>query len=279
MGDGDGTSREKVTLHGAPETMLATLYGRALDSRAPVPVLGDDEADRTVRRIDYDFRRTGMTRTSAAGVALRAKLLDDWTAEFLERHPVCTVLHLACGLDSRVRRIGPGPSVRWVDVDLPEVVDLRRRLVPRPAGDYRVIGASVTDPRWLGEVPADRPAVVVFEGLSMYLRKEDGKRLVQAVTGRFPAGELLFDAFSSLGIRLQKLVPLVRHAEATLYWAVDDPAELEGWHEGLRCLDAVRAFDAPGIARRLSPAGKLGVWAMVRTPGWRDVARLLRYGF
>ncbi|MFI1970036.1 polyketide synthase [Streptomyces cinnamoneus] len=270
--------REKVTLHGAPETMLATLYGRALDSRAPCPVLGDEEAARAVARIDYDFRRTGITRINAAGIALRAKLLDDWTAEFLADHPTATVLHLACGLDTRPHRLAPPPTVRWVDVDYPEVVALRDRLLPRPPGDYRVIGASVTDGRWLGEVPADRPTVTVFEGLSMYLRKEDGKRLVQGVTGRFPSGQLLFDCFSGLGIRLQKLVTPVRRAGATLHWAVDDPDELEGWHEGLRCVDVLRSVDMPEVDK-LPPAGKLGLWVMTRTPGWRNVARIVRYEF
>ncbi len=228
--------------------------------------------------IDYDFRRTGISRSGAAGIALRARTLDGWTAEFLAEHPTATVLHLACGLDSRVLRIAPPPTVRWVDVDYPEVVELRERLVPPPSGDYRLLGASVTDEGWYEEVPADRPTVVVFEGLSMYLRKEDGKRLVQRVTGRFPSGQLLFDSFSSLGIRLQKLVTPVRHAGARLHWAIDDPDELEGWHRGLRCVDVLRAVDLPDTDR-LPPAGKLGMWVMARTPGWRDISRIMRYEF
>ena len=50
--------REKITLTGAPETMLATLYCRALDSEDPRSVLHDREAARAVARIDYDFERT-----------------------------------------------------------------------------------------------------------------------------------------------------------------------------------------------------------------------------
>ncbi len=114
--------REKITLTGAQETMLATLYGRALDSRSPNSILHDDEADKAVQRIDYDFRKTGIKGTSAAGVALRAKQLDEWTSEFLAHHKEATVLHLACGLDTRVQRLHPPSSVRWLDVDHPEVI-------------------------------------------------------------------------------------------------------------------------------------------------------------
>ena len=271
--------REKITLSGAQETMLATLYSRALDCRARDPVLGDQEAVRAVRRIDYDFRRTGMTATTAAVIAVRAKRFDDWTAEFLADQPRATVLHLACGLDTRVHRLRPPATTRWIDVDYPEVLELRERLLPRPAAaDYRTIGASVTDEGWLERVPADRPTVILFEGLSMYLRKEEGKRLVQRTAGRFPSGRLLFDCLGSLGIWSQKLVPAIRNAGATLSWAVDDPREIEGWHPGLVCMDAPRGLAMPDN-RKVPRPGRWAIWLMARLPVVRDVSRNLRYRF
>ncbi|WP_119726676.1 class I SAM-dependent methyltransferase [Thermomonospora amylolytica] len=270
--------QERVDLTGAPETMLATLYGRALDSRSPRPVLGDRQADRVVRRIRYDFRRTGVRGTAAAGVALRARRLDDWTREFLAAHREATVLHLGCGLDSRVDRIDPPPSVRWVDVDYPEVIELRHRLLPERTGDYRTIAASVTGDAWLEQVPADRPAMAVFEGLTMYLHEHEGRRLIERITGRFPGGELLFDAYGPLGIRLQKLVPAVRRAGARLHWGIADPYEIETWHPGLTCLDALRSVDMPGLDE-LPPAGRLQMRILAHLPGFRDIGWILRYRF
>jgi O-methyltransferase involved in polyketide biosynthesis len=269
--------REKITLTGAQETMLATLYARALDSRAANSVLHDDEADRAIRRIDYDFAKTGIKATTAVGVAARGKTLDDWTREFLAGHPNATVLHLACGLDTCVHRLGPPASVRWVDVDYPEVIELRERLLPTPAGDYRMVGSSVTSDEWLEQVPADRPTVAVFEGLSMYLTKEAGKRLVQRITGRFPSGQLLFDCYGSFGIKLQKWVPAVRRSGATLHWGIDDPAELEGWHDGLKCRGSLRSVEV-GLDH-MSAAGRMSMRTMAHLPGFRDVGRILRYSF
>lgn len=277
-GDRGVMNRERVTLTGPQETLLATLYSRALDSRERHSVLRDHWAETAVARIDYDFRRTGINRATAAGVALRGRLLDDWTARFLAEHPGATVLHLACGLDTRAHRLGPPSGTRWYDVDHPEVLDLRARLLPPPAGDYHLIGASVTDDAWLDEVPADRPVAAVFEGLTMYLRKEDGKRLVQRIAARFPSGELLFDCYGSLGIRLQRLVPAVRNSGSTLHWGIDDPYELEGWHDGLRCLDAVRSVDTPRLVGFPVP-GRWSLRVMSHLPGVRDVGRILRYAF
>lgn len=178
--------QEKVTLRGAQETTVATVYGKALDNRSANPILRDHVADAAVRRMDYDFRRTGINAVSAAGVALRAKVLDDWVREFLAEHTEATVLNLACGLDPRVHRIDPSGGVRWVDVDFPDVLDLRGRLLPERSGDYRTIGSSVTEDGWLREVPDDRPTAAVFEGLTMYLSEMDGKALLQRLAGRFP---------------------------------------------------------------------------------------------
>lgn len=271
-------NREKITLHGVPETMLFTLYARALDSRSPAPVLGDTEAARIVPGIDYDFRRVGMGRLIAAGIALRALQLDIWTREFLAHHREATVLHLACGLDTRAHRIDRPPAVRWIDVDLPEVLAIREHLLPRPSGDYRMLAASVTEDAWLAEVPADRPTLVVFEGLSMYLRKEEGRRLVRRLVDRFPSGQLLFDCYNSLAVRMGALLPPIRRTGATFHWAIDDPGELEGWAPGLRCLDAVRGNELPGV-ERLPWAARSGAQVMARVPVVRDLGRLLRFGF
>ncbi|MEU5615091.1 class I SAM-dependent methyltransferase [Streptomyces sparsogenes] len=270
--------REKITLSGTQETMLATLYGRALDSRSPHSVLGDRTAQEAVERVAYDFGKTGMTETTAVGIALRAKQLDDWAAAFLAENPKANVLHLACGLDTRVHRLAPSPSVRWLDVDYPDVIDLRRQLLPQPDGSYQMIASSVTEEGWLRDVPDDRPTVAIFEGLTMYLREEEAKRLIQRITERFPSGQLLFDVYGSLGIRLQKMVPAVRNAGATLHWGLDDPHEVEAWHNGLALLDAVRSVDMPGMDA-MPTSGRIGMKVMAHLPGFKDVGRILRYRF
>lgn len=64
------------------------------------------------------------------------------------------MLHL--GFDTRVYRIDPGPKVSWIDVDLPDVIELREKLYPERDG-YRRIGASVTDHQPVAKLEDDRP--------------------------------------------------------------------------------------------------------------------------
>jgi O-methyltransferase involved in polyketide biosynthesis len=118
----------------------------------------------------------------------------------------------------------------------------------------------------------------VFEGLKMYLTKEQGHSLIQRITSRFPSGKLLFDVYGTLGIKLQKLVPAVRNARATLLWGVDDPREIETLHPSLECLDALRSVDLPGLDK-LPLSGRINVAVVARIPKLRDAGRILRFRF
>ncbi len=108
-----GDKKISVALTGAPQTMLATLYAKALDADAENSLLGDVLARDAVRRIDYDWRRTSVTPGNAAGVTNRTVHFDKWAREFLARHDRATVLHIGCGLDSRAFRLEPGPGIEW----------------------------------------------------------------------------------------------------------------------------------------------------------------------
>jgi O-methyltransferase involved in polyketide biosynthesis len=161
-------SIDKIRLTPEKETMLGTLYARALESRSPNPLLHDEHAEHVVSMIDYDFSKLGVSAVVVTSVALRARQFDHWTAAYLAQHPDAVVLHLGCGLDSRVYRVDPPPTVSWFDVDYPDVIELRQRLYPSRES-YRMIGSSVIAFGWLENVPRDRPAIIVAEGLSIIL--------------------------------------------------------------------------------------------------------------
>jgi O-methyltransferase involved in polyketide biosynthesis len=259
-------------------TNLATLYGRALDARSERPVLGDPTAEDVVARIDYDFAKFRIGRAEALGIAARGKVFDLAVQDFIARHDECTVVHLGAGMDSRVYRLDPPASVRWFDVDFPEVVELRRQLYPERAGTT-VIGSSVTDPAWPAAVPADRPTLVVAEGLTMYLPPAEGRALFRRVVERFPSGEVFFDAYSTLGVRLQKTNAIVRRAGATLRWGIDDPHELA--EVGLTL---VSAKTAEGFVPReawaaLQPVPRLAYRLALMVPVLRNMGKLLWYRF
>jgi O-methyltransferase involved in polyketide biosynthesis len=153
---------DRGVLEGPPQTMLATLYAKALDADAEQSILADQYAKAAVARIDYDWAKTTITPRRAPSVAVRTAHFDNWTRQFLAVHDEATVLHVGCGLDARVYRLNPGPGARWYDIDYPDVIALREQVYPGRA-NYQLLSASVTDPSWLAEIPADRPALFLGE--------------------------------------------------------------------------------------------------------------------
>ena len=200
---------EKIKLTSAQEqeTYLPTLYGKALDNRSADPIQGDKFADEVVRRIDLDFDKKfkSIAEGGAVTLPMRAKHLDSWVREFLESHISATVLNLGCGLDSRVFRIDPPATVRWYDVDLPDVVELRKRLYPE-RHNYQLVASSVTDLVWLDNIPGDRPIVVVAEGLMQYLPRQEAGTFLTRLTEQFPSGQIVFDAYGSLTTKVLRRI-------------------------------------------------------------------------
>ncbi|MEU7633679.1 class I SAM-dependent methyltransferase [Nocardia sp. NPDC049220] len=274
MSDGE---KVHVDLIGAPQTMLATLYAKALDADFPKPILGDQYAKAIVERIDYDWKKTTITAHTAPAVTTRTAHFDNWARQFLASHPEAVVLHLGAGLDSRFFRLNPGPGVEWYDVDYPDVATLRERLYPRRE-HYHVVSASVTDPGWLAGIPDDRPALIVGEGLTMYLTDAEGIALLRRVVEHCATGELQFDAFNSLGIKSQWSNAVVRRSGSRLHWAINGPDDIVAAVPGLQLVDRVSPFDsdtfaqAPGVYRVL---GKV----MSLVPSLRYMAQYHRYTF
>jgi O-methyltransferase involved in polyketide biosynthesis len=268
---------ERVDLTGARETLLMTLYGKALESRLPNSLLQDRFADEAVRRIDYDFSRLKVDGNLGLGFAIRAKTLDLCVADFLARYPDAIVLNLGCGLDTRIFRLDPLPGVDWFDVDYSEVIELRRSLYP-PRDCYHLVASSVIEPDWLAVVPRNRPAMVLAEGLSPYLPADEGPRLFARLVSHLAGGELMFDAYSRFGLKLMRLNPAIKATGSEVHWAIEDPRELERAAPKLRFVGEIPSYK-PQQGARLSWSARLfvGLWRLI--PAMRKVGRLLRYRF
>ncbi len=269
--------RIPVDLHGPPQTMLATLYAKALDADAPRSILNDHFAKAAVAQIDYDWDLTTITPLRAPSVAVRTAHFDNWTRQFLAVHEQAVVLHVGCGLDARVYRVDPGPGVRWYDVDYPDVIGLRERVYPGRA-NYRMLPASVTDPSWPADIAADGPTLFIGEGLTMYLSKDDGLALLRRVVDRFPSGELQFDAFNTFGIRTQWINAVVRRSGSTLQWGIDGPGDIVDAVAGVRLLVWESVFDSDTFDL-VSPVARRVGRVMAVVPVLRTMAQYHRYAF
>jgi O-methyltransferase involved in polyketide biosynthesis len=273
--------RVHVELSGPPQTMLDMVYAKALDADSERPVLGDTYAKQLISKVDYDPRTSPITkqrRRQVFSITVRGAQFDIWVREFLQANPRAVVLHLGCGLDSRVFRVDPGPDVEWFDVDFPDVIALREQFYPT-RDHYHVVAASVTDPAWLDDIPTDRPVLLLAEGVSMYLEERDGVDLLRRVVERFPSGELQLDFWSRFGTKaMRKNNTVVRWSGSTLGWSVDGPEDIVAAVPGVRALKAISIFDAE-TAQRLPKGIRRFTRVASHTPVLRKLVGLHRYAF
>ncbi|TGA96253.1 class I SAM-dependent methyltransferase [Streptomyces sp. MZ04] len=188
----DGRKRN-AELDGVAETTLWTLHHRALAARNPGSALTDPKAIEVIDAVDYPFERRFGTGGwgLAQGMAVRARCYDRVVRRFLDDHPDGTVVSLGEGLETQFWRVDNG-RVRWLGVDLPEVAELRQRLLP-DAPRHRTLSCSATDAGWMDEVDASRGVLIIAQGMLMYLPLDVVHRLIEACAVRFPGAELVFD--------------------------------------------------------------------------------------
>jgi len=229
-------------------TLFLTLCGRALDNRSPRPVLGDRMADEIVRKLDYDAARFRLSASPIINIAHRAKKLDEVAQAFLNRHPEAVALDLGAGLDTRMSRITVPPAADWYDVDFAEVIEARQRLIPERANAHG-IGTDLTDPTWLTVVPADRPAVIVADGLLAFLPPHHMIALLNRLIDHFPFGEIAFNGYSRFAIwaakhyhGTQSVADLIKSP------GFDDPHEPERWNSRLRLVREILLTREPEVA-------------------------------
>ncbi|KAI0147225.1 S-adenosyl-L-methionine-dependent methyltransferase [Xylariaceae sp. FL1272] len=302
MGDGYESEGEKpllkdrnvvkAKLSGVEETMILTLVSRAGDAASPNPILGDHHAQSILDKIDVDAISPSLfpkDKRYHRWVSVRARELDAWCQKFIDEHaaqPV-TVLHLACGLDLRAMRmrIPKGSNIRWFDIDKPEVINLRRRLVPNPekdetvAWDYNLIGASVLDDQWLENIPSDQPLLVIAEGLFFYLTEKDGTSLLRRLVDHAPSGQVILDVAGTIIYRFQFLMPLLKGTGVKMGWGVDDGEEVAAAHPRLHLAETKFFKDLiPGF---LASPPTLGKWTPILSmlPSWKKYTQLLRLTF
>ena len=246
---------EKIHFTKEKETMLMMLNGKAIQSQQKNPILRDQWAEEAMQHIDYDMSKT-LKGVSSWGmwkeigytiIATRAATFDLLASRYLADHPDATVLHVGCGMDSRVYRLDPPTTVQWFDVDYPDVIDLRRQLFPERGDAYHLIGAPLSDLRWLDEVPRDRPGLLIAEGVLHYLSETVVKALLNAVVAHFPSGQMIFDICNPFIVK--RAGSNVGGTGATYKWGLDDPQDIKQLEPKLELIKEFRPSEMVAFSR------------------------------
>lgn len=282
--------KHNADLTGVSETALMTLVVRAQEAKRSDCIIEDPMAIRLVESIDHDFAKFGFSRRQ--DIALRALIFDKQTRRYLVDHPKATVVALAEGLQTSFFRldasgvgtpidasgVGAPHQFRWLTVDLPPMIELRRKLLP--ASDrVQMCAQSALDFAWMDRVDPGQGVFITAEGLLMYLQPDEALALITECAARFPGGRMMFDLPpSGLAALIRRGMPTslrYRVPPMPFTLSVSEAANLVNTVPGVRAV-----HDVP-IERARGAVLNALLWTVQRIPlldPVRPVITLLEFG-
>jgi O-methyltransferase involved in polyketide biosynthesis len=158
---------------------------RAQESARPDAIFKDPFAERLAGERGHQILRE-MPKGQVYGwpMVVRTALFDEIIRDAVLRRKVDLVVNLAAGLDARPWRLPLPASVRWVDVDLPEILAYKTETLQDEKTLFSRLGAS------------SKHTLILSEGLLIYLTPEQVATLAEDLHAQPSFAEWLIDLAS-----------------------------------------------------------------------------------
>ena len=223
----------KPAIHGNAETMLQSFYARAKYSKSKNHKFYDAKAVELVDKIDYDFSAAARDSAMGKGVIARTIVFDELVKNFIEKNPDCTVVNIACGLNTRFYRVDNG-KITWYNLDLPETIAIRNQIFEE-SGRVSTIGISALDPAWAKEVKVREKMLFIIEGLSMYLTVEENGQILKIIKDHFDNAFILMECLAKVWVNQERIEKSIQQTGAKFVFGADHFEELgnmtAGYHK------------------------------------------------
>ena len=220
----------KPTINGSAETMLQSFYARAQYSKRKNHKFYDAKAVELVDKIDYDFSAAAKDSAMGKGVIARTIVFDELVKNYIEKNPGCTVVNIACGLDTRFYRMDNG-KITWYNLDLPETIAIRNQIFEE-SGRVSTIGISALDSAWPKEVKVRGKMLFIIEGLSMYLTAEENGKILKVIKDNFDNAYILMECLAKTWIKKEGIEKSIQQTGSKFVFGADHFEDLENMTKG-----------------------------------------------
>ncbi len=206
------------------KTLYITLYGKSYVSKKGL-FLYDKKAEEIWEAEGFSLKGKSKSKWLAYYMGVRSAVFDEWLKRQMADAPDAVVIHIGCGLDSRIIRVGVG-NHKWYDVDFSEVIEERKRYYAE-TDDYKMIAGDARDCKWLTNIKANKSAIVVMEGVSMYLTVDEMRNLSDSLCSHFENLVLLVDSYTSFAAKMSKRRNPIKDVGVTEVYGIDSPQDYQ----------------------------------------------------
>ncbi|MDO4757009.1 MAG: class I SAM-dependent methyltransferase [Parabacteroides sp.] len=202
------------------KTLYIPLYGKSYVSKKGL-FLDDKKAEEIWEAEGFSLKGKSKSKWLAYYMGVRSAVFDEWVKRQMVAVPDAVVLHIGCGMDSRVIRVG-AENHRWYDVDFPEVIEERKHYYVE-TDNYQMIAGDARDCSWLKALEKNKSAIVVMEGVSMYLTVDEMRNLADSLCAHFKNITLFVDAYTSFAAKMSKRRNPINDVGVTEVYGIDKP--------------------------------------------------------
>ncbi len=206
------------------KTLYIPLYGKALVSKKGI-ILSDKKAEEIWTQEQFPLPRKSKSKWLAYYMSMRSVVFDKWLTEKLNECPNCIVLHLGCGLDSRIERV-KADFEQWYDVDFKAVIDERKRYYQK-TDSYHMLSADIKESEFIHGLPKALKAVILLEGVSMYLTNDELKKTLESLNRHFSHLSILVDCYTPFAAKMSKIKNPINDVGVSNVFGLESPTILE----------------------------------------------------
>lgn len=206
------------------KTLYIPLYGKAFVSKKGI-ILHDEKAEDIWSAEGFKLKGKSKSKWLAYYMGMRSAVFDSWVKEKMNATRDAVILHIGCGMDSRALRIGETEHL-WYDIDFPEVIEERKKYYAE-SGKYRMLGVDVRSDMWTENIIGFENAIIIMEGVSMYLETEELRLLFEKLTKRFGRVHIFMDSYTLFAAKMSKFKNPINDVGVKRVYGLDDPKILE----------------------------------------------------
>jgi len=211
-------------MNGVNKTLYIPLYGKAYVSKKGI-ILNDKTAEQIWEKEGFELKGKSKSKWLAYYMGMRSAVFDKWLKEQMDADKEAIILHIGCGMDSRIHRVGTNGHT-WYDVDFPDVIQ-ERKLYYQEDEFYHMIESDARENAWIQTIPEGKNAIIVMEGVTMYFKPEELKKLLTDLTNRINRVNILMDWYTDFAAKASKYKNPINEVGVTVVYGVDDPHTLE----------------------------------------------------
>lgn len=206
------------------KTLYIPLYGKAYVSRKGI-ILNDKKAEEIWSAEGFELKGKSKSKWLAYYMGMRSAVFDKWLLDEMKKDSEAVVLHIGCGMDSRVLRVGTDGH-QWYDIDFQTVIEERKKYFVEDEF-YHMIEADVRQQNWLESVPKAKHAIIVMEGVSMYFEPQELRKVLEQISAHFEIVNLLMDCYTTFAAKASKYKNPINDVGVTEVYGLNEPRELE----------------------------------------------------